>query len=254
MYEVYLPCNTPDCHNIPLKIKASTARALFEYRLRYDPKYIFRLPCDKCKKTTKYTYEQIISFIPPENRPHSLPFDHFWAYILFELEAWKSKDHRAQLGSRSLVQRLTNEPNGNWYGILKSESPYAPTLKIGNYVKGKPQGNYEVCLFVIEDGKPIRIPRAPQIPKSSSFGVFLSPKDNDVELLCANIFCSNPSCHHIYSTMTYTKFNELIAAEQLDEDAYDEETFQPTLKITCPVCETSRVIDESSFDGLYKEK
>jgi len=254
MAKAHLPCKSPKCNSTPNDIEVSTARALFEYRLKYDPQYIFRLPCTKCKKVSKYSYDQIVSLLPPEKRPQPLAHDHFWAYVLFDLEAWKSKDHRAQLGARVLVQRLTNEPNGAWYGILKSSSPYAPTLVVGNYLKGQSRGNYEICLFVIEDGKSIPIPKPPEIPKSISFGLFISPKDNDSEILCANIFCSNPSCHHIYSTMTYTKFSSLISQEQLDEGSYDDLTVLPTLKLECPVCGTSRVIDESSFDNLYKEK
>jgi hypothetical protein len=254
MSEVYLPCNTPNCHSTPRKITVSTARALSEYRLRDDPKYIFQLSCSECKKNTKYTYEEIISMLQPEKRPQSLPYDHFWAYVLFDVEAWKKADRRAYLGGRMLVQRLTSEENGDWYGILKSLSPYAPTLKTGNYVKGKRRGKYEICLFVIEGGNSVPIPRPPQILKTGSFGLFVSLKDNDSELLCANIFCSNPSCHHIFSTMTYTKFSALILREQLDENSYDEVTFQPIIKLECPVCGTERVIDESSFEGLYKEE
>jgi hypothetical protein len=208
----------------------------------------------KCKKVSKYTYEQIVGLLPPDKRPQPLPFDHFWAYMLFDLGSWKNKDYRARLGGRVLIQRLTSEPGGDWYGILKSESPYAPTLKIGNYLKGKPRGGFNVCLFVIENNNPVPIPQPPQIPKTISFGLFVSPKENDEELQCANIFCSNPSCHHVYSTMTHTKFTEMINQTQLDEDAYDEVTVQPTIKLECPVCGTERIIDEGSFEGLYKEK
>jgi hypothetical protein len=254
MSETYLFCNTPNCRTAPGKITVSTARALFEYRLRYDPKYLFLLTCSKCKKNTKFTYEDIVGLLPPEKRPQPLAFDHFWAYVLFDLEAWKSKENRAQLGGRVLIQRLTSEASGDWYGILKSVSPYAPTLKPGDYLKGRPRGKYEICLSVIETGTPVPIPQPPQIPKTASFGLFVSPKANDSKFLCANISCSNPSCHHIFSAMTYTKFSALILREQLDEDSYDEVSFQPTLKLECPVCGTERVIDESSFEGLYKEE
>ncbi len=254
MSEAYLHCNTPNCKGLSQTISTGTARALVEYRQQHNHKYVLRLPCPKCKKTTTYTYEQILGLIAPEKRPQPLPHDHFWAYMLFDLESWKSKDYHAQLGGRVLVQLLTNEPGGTWYGILKSTSPYAPTLKVGNYIKGRPRGRYEICLSVIEGEKAIPIPQPPQIPKASSFGLFVSPKDNQDELQCANILCSNPSCHHIYSTMTYRKFSGLILREQLDEDAYDEVTLQPTIKLDCPVCDTERVIDESSFEGLYKEE
>lgn len=254
MSEMYLTCKTPGCHSAPLDLKPGTARALCEYRLRHDPKYVFRLQCAKCNKVTAYAYDLILSLIPPAKRPKPLPHDHFWAYILFQLDAWKGKDHVAFLGDRVLVQRLTAEPSGSWYGQLKSTSPYAPSLEVGNYLKGRPRGRYEVCLEVMEGQTAKPIPRPPQIPRSSSFGMFVSPRNREEELLGANIFCSNPSCHHIYSTMTYTKFIDMIGKEQLNEESYDEVTFQPTLVLECPVCGTERVIDDESFEGLYKER
>ena len=232
---------------------AHMARGLFEYRVLHDPRYVFRSVCGTCKKITKYSREQIMGQIPPDDRPRPLAADLFWAYLLFESDAWKGRDHRAFLGDRVLVQRLTKEPGGDWYGILKSTSPYAPTLKIGNFVKGRPRGRLELCLYVVEDGVPQDIPKPAEVPRSSSFGMFVSPNDNDEKILGANIYCSNPSCNHIFSTMTFTKFKAAIAKEQEDEDLYDEVTFLATVKLACPRCGTVRVIDEHSFDGLYQE-
>lgn len=254
MSALYLPCATPGCGNTPGNLRSRIARAQFEYRLHHDSRYAFRLPCEKCKKTSKFSYEQIVGFLSAEKRPQPLPHDHFWGYVLFEMESWKNKEYRAYLGGRVLIQRLTSEPTGNWYGVLKSLSPYAPTLKIGNYIKGKPWGMYQICVDLIENEKPVTIPRPSQIPKTNSFGLFVSPRGNAAELLCANIPCSNPSCHHVHSTMTYRKFREIICREQLDEDAYDDVTLQPTLRLECPVCDTLRIIDESFFEGLYKEE
>jgi len=254
MSEVYLTCKAPGCHNAPGNLKPATARALYEYRLHHDPNYVFRLNCEKCNKASRYTYDQIIGLIPPEKRPSPLPHDSFWAFILFQLDAWKGKDHVAYLGGRVLVQRLTAEPSGKWYGLLKSTSPYAPSLQAGSYIKGKPLGRYEVCLEVMEGQTAKPLPRLPQIPRAASFGMFLAPKNREGELLAANIFCSNPSCHHIFSTMTYTKFADQIGREQLKEESYDEVTFQPTLTLECPVCGTERVIDDGSFEDMYKER
>jgi hypothetical protein len=138
--EACLLCSTPDCNNTPQNITVSEARARFEYRLRYDPKYALQLACDKCGKTTRFSYDQILSSLLRQKRPKPMPHDHFWAYILFELKVWKDRDQRAFLGGRVLVQRLLVEPGGDWYGTLKSRSPYAPSLQIGSYVKGRPRG------------------------------------------------------------------------------------------------------------------
>jgi len=255
--EAFLPCSTPECNSTPHHITVSEARARFEYRQRYEPKYIFRLECDTCGKPTHFTYEQILSLLPPHKRPKPMPHDHFWAYILFELKVWKDRDQRAFLGGRVLVQRLLVEPGGDWYGTLKSRSPYAPSLQIGSYVKGRPRGKYEICLSVVEGGSTNPIPVPPKIPRTRSFGMFVSPKDDDGKFLFANIACSNPSCNHVYSAMTYTKFKELVAQaqkEHTDEALYDDETYLPTLLLECPACGISRVIDEGSFEGLYKGK
>ena len=86
--------------------------------------------------------------------------------------------------------------------------------------------------------------------------MFVSSKENEGDFLFANIACSNPSCNHVYSAMTYTKFKEMVAQAQnegKDEVLYDAVTHFPTLLLECPSCGVSRVIDEGSFDGLYKE-
>lgn len=249
----YLSCATPGCKNTPSDITAKTAYAICEYQLRYNPRFTLNLECEVCRRRTKYTYEQIISLMPPEGRPKPLPHDHFWAFILLEVDTWKGVDNRAFVGDRVLVQRLHTEPNKTWYGTLKSTSLYAPSLIIGNYVKGAPWGRYEQCLFVIEDGNPNPIPRPAPIPRSSSFGMFLSPKQNDEDLLCANIFCSNPSCNHIFSTMTYKKFKELARRDLEHAHLFDKDSF-PIVTLQCDVCGISRIIDERSFDGLFKEK
>jgi hypothetical protein len=46
----------------------------------------------------------------------------------------------------------------------------------------------------------------------------------------------------------------LAQKDQEDDTLYDEGTYLPVLKLECPACGISRVIDEGSFDGLYKGK
>ena len=257
MSEAFLLCSDPACNNTPQHITVSEARARFEYRLRYDPNYIFHFQCDKCAKTTLFTYDQILGLLPLQKRTKPRPHDLFWAYILFELKVWRDRDQRAFLGGRVLVQRLLVEPGGDWYGTIKTRSPYAPSLQIGSYVKGRLRGDHEICLSVVEDGNAKPLPVPPKIPRTRSFGMFVSSKENDGIFQFANIACSNPSCNHVYSAMTFTKFKEMVNQaqnEQADDSLYDDETYLPTILLECPACGISRVIDEGSFDGLYKGK
>jgi len=248
----YLPCKSHGCVNTPFNVPVAFARAISEYQLRYNANYTLKLECNRCWEFTKYTYDQIVSLMPPEQRPKPLPHDYFWAYILFDLDKWKSEEYRAYLGERVLVQRLLAQHDGHWYGTLQSTSPYAPTLKKGDYVRGRPRRSFELLLFVVEGTTQHIIPRPEQIPRSRSVGMFVSPKYNDDDLMCANIFCSNPSCHHIYSTMTYTKFHENAVMDQKNAHLLETD-LQLTVTLECPLCGTLKIIDEKSFDGLYKE-
>jgi hypothetical protein len=251
--EELLPCATPDCKSTPSDITPKAAHAIAEYQLRYNPKFTLNLECDVCGRRSRYPDEKILAFLPLKNRPKPLPADYFWAFILIELDSYKSAENHAYLGDRVLVQRLLSEPNGTWYGTLKSTSPYAPTLKIENYIKGAQQGSYAVCLAVMEGETPKPIPKPDPIPRSSSFAMFLSPKNNEQELTCANVFCSNPSCSFIYSTMTFKKFKKMAKRDIEYAHLYDKHTL-PIVKLECDVCGIARIIDARSFDELYKER
>jgi hypothetical protein len=174
MAEVCLPCSTPECNSTPqhINITVSEARARFEYRLRYDPKYIFRLECDKCGRPTHFTYEQILSLLPQNKRPKPMPHDHFWAYLLFELKVWKDGP-RAFLGGRVLVQRLLVEPGGDWYGTSSRDLPM-PRPRRSARVAGRPRGNTRSASVIEQE--PETRSSAIQDPRTRSFGMFVSPK------------------------------------------------------------------------------
>jgi len=251
---VPLPCKTPGCHSTLNRMPAHLARAVIEYQSQYRPGYQLRSLCEGCGQTSNYAYDEVMSLISPEQRPKPLQHDHFWAYILIEFKTSLSSEQRTYLSDRVLVQRLYAEPDKSWYGLLKSTSPYAPSLKNDSYVKGRPWGNYEICQFVVENGNPTIIERPPVIARTSSYAIFVNSKNADngsEELLCAHISCSNPSCPCIYSTITYEKFKKLAAPASATQQYYDTGTM-PVVTLHCEVCGTSRIIDERAFNGLFR--
>jgi len=263
MAEQFLPCKNPECGKVSRTVTLSAARAISEYHVRRNPGYIYGLQCNYCADVSSYTHDEILRLIPRDMRMGPLPADNFWAYLLFELDVWKRQAWRVYLGDRILVRRLHTDATGSWYGEVLKTSPYVPVLKTGDYVSGRPRRNFELCLFMIEGNAQKAVPRPMPIPRGSSFGMFLSPRQNDEELLCANVMCANPSCSQIFSTMTHARFLELVAKKHqqqeeidLDVEAFDVEQFgidvMPTVMLECPLCGTTRVVDEQSFDGLFK--
>jgi hypothetical protein len=250
----YLPCATPGCNATPYMIAPRVALAIIEYQLKYYPAYRLKLSCDRCGGTTSYSREEILGFIPPDERPKPLPFDHFWVYVLLEFKAWKVKNQRAFLADRMLVQRLFTDPNKNWYGTLRSTSPCAPSLTAGSTVKGRPWSQYELCVHVMEDGLPKPLPRPERLAKSNSYAMFIATRQDDVtlgELQCANVCCSNPSCGFLFGSMTYDVFKDVAAPVREAAPVYDTGTL-PIATVECEACGTMRIIDERTFVNMYR--
>jgi hypothetical protein len=254
MTVLYVPCSTPGCNATPYMLPPRIALAIIEYQQNYYPDYRLKLSCDRCGRITRYTYEEILRFIPPDKRPKSLPFDHFWAYVLLEFKAWKAKNQRVFLADRVLVQRLFTEPNKNWYGNLKSTSPCAPSLTVGSSVKGRPWSRYELCVFAMEDNLPRPLPRPEHLVRTNSYAIFIATAQDDVslgELQCANVCCSNPSCGYLFGKMTYDVFKDSAAPVRESAPVYDTGTL-PIVTAECEVCGAFRIIDERTFVNLYR--
>jgi hypothetical protein len=250
----YLPCATPGCNATPYMIAPRVALAIIEYQLKYYPEYVLKLSCDRCGRTTRYEYEEILGFLPPDKRPKALPFDHFWAYVLLEFKAWKVKNQRAFLADRMLVQRLFTEPNKNWYGTLKSTSLFAPGLPAGSTVKGWPWSQYELCIHVMQGTIPSPLPRPEHLSKANNCAIFIAtaPDDGSLgELLCANVSCSNPSCGFLYGQMTYDVFKDIATPVREAAPVYNTGT-RPIVTLECEACGSFRIIDERTFINLYR--
>jgi hypothetical protein len=53
--------------------------------------------------------------------------------------------------------------------------------------------------------------------------------------------------------MTYKKFKELARRDLEHAHLFDKDSL-PIVMLQCDVCGISRILDERSFDGLFKEK
>jgi len=247
----YLPCKTHTCQSTANAIEPRVARAIIEYHARTKPGYVLRSSCERCNKTTTYTYDEVLDRIPSDKRPRPLQHDHFWAYVLIEFKTSKSAEQRTFLGDRLLIQRLFVEPDNSWYGILQSASPYAPSLQRGDYLKGAPWGQHQICRFVVQDNIPKPIPRPDKLVRTSSYAIFVADTGTAGVLLCANIACANPSCGFLYGTMTYEKFTKIAVLAHVTMPYYGTGD-KPIITLHCELCETTRIIDEESFEGAFK--
>src|SRR5262249_46785426 len=131
---------------------------------------------------------------------------------------------------------------------LLSRSVLAPSVRIGTEIIGATAGNFEVCTEIIIAGNARPVPtEMPRPASTDTTGMFVIPPIDDA-LLSANPFCANPSCPHIFS-YTYSTF--LQAAH---ESRILEWFWKGKLAIIagCHRCGTSRVIDESVYNELYK--
>jgi hypothetical protein len=246
-------CKTPGCENTPQNMPVRIARAVIEYHAG-EPGYTLRATCDRCNRVSEYAYSEVLERIPQDKRPKPLQQDHFWAFVLIEFKTSRSAEQRTFLSDRLLMQRLYVDPDRSWYGILQSTSSYAPALKLHSYVQGRPWNGYEICRSVVGEGQPKPIPRPDKVVRTSSYAIFVAEQhaDNEEEeLLCANVCCSNPSCNIIFSTITYEKFKKVAAPAPATMPYYGTGDL-PIMTLFCEVCETARIIDEKTFAGLFK--
>ena len=94
---------------------------------------------------------------------------------------------------------------------------------------------------------PVECPRDP-----GDIGTFFLPKELDsTHLQSANPFCRNPSCNHIFG-IRYSEFCESVHREVMPRDLSLGAGSTAYTIMTCEICATSCVIDEATFQDLYK--
>lgn len=225
-------------------------RALLEYQLRDDPAAILKITCDICGQESQYDYPTLINITPENARPVALPENAIWALVLYELETADSMPERGFLGEQVLIEDIEYDQH-NWAGCLVSESKLAPKLKQGSLMVGQVLNKHHICTGVFRNEEVIGIPL--ETPKGGlDIGTFFIPKTGHTSLLLpSNITCTNPSCGHIFG-ITYSQFVEVIRNQVYPSERQLGNDVTGHLVLKCEICQTSRIVDSKSFDGLYK--
>jgi len=242
----FVPCRNASCANTPLNVELGQARALLEYELRNNPAAAFTLTCDHCGVESRYGYSEILGLIDPQRRPRPLPAGQQWALVPYELPTADTMEYRGFLAERVLVEVARRMPDA-WTGTLLGPSLLAPSLRPGAQVGGPAVSTFLICEWWMFGQHEVAIP-IEGVPKGSVFGIFFGNKGRRlVDLQTANLFCSNPSCSFVFSP-THSQVKQMLAGAREKPIAADT---TPNLMFTCELCGTSRVVDESSFTGLF---
>ncbi len=244
-----LPCRTAGCRGNPINLELCDARALLEYRLRDDAAAQFHASCKTCGKDSTYAYSDLLNMTPQELRPVPLPQDYAWAVVLKELPTADEMQQRAFLGEKILTKVIAEGARA-WTGNLISESSLAIDLAIGERIGGPVINAHRWCTGVLRNNKivPFSIGQLSQGLDVAAF--FLAQTGQTHFLQCANLSCSNPSCAHYFS-FTYSQFQDSLQTTGTFARAHGEGT-TGFLIIKCELCQTSRVVDERSYEGLFK--
>lgn len=244
-------CRTPGCgHTLTTHIGHNLA--LLDYQLRDNPLATLKFNCPVCGHTSEYDYPSLLRIMPPGTGPVALPDTAKWAVILLELPTTATMPERAFLGERVLIRDMLEESLG-WAGSLASESQLAPSLQVGSMLVGQILNGYHICSGVYADGENRALPLIDSLPRGElDIATFLLPKTGHTEMLqCANLECANPSCTH-YFGLTYSQFRQTFLSQNPRVEGVEDGGLHAYLVLDCLICQTSRVVDAHSFDGLYK--
>ncbi|MFI5338416.1 MAG: hypothetical protein ACHQ7N_01080 [Candidatus Methylomirabilales bacterium] len=229
-----------------MNVEVGQARALLEYDLRNNPAAALTLMCDHCGVESRYTYSEILDLIDPQRRPQPLPAGRHWALLPYEVTTADKMEYRGFLAERVLVQVGRRTPDA-WTGTLLGSSSFAPSLAVSAEVGGPAVSTFLICEWWMSREHAAAIP-VEGVPKGSVFGIFFGNKGGRLlELQAANLFCSNPSCNSVFSP-THSQVTATLADAREKPIAAGT---TPSLMFTCELCGTSRVVDESSFSGLF---
>ncbi len=87
---------------------------------------------------------------------------------------------------------------------------------------------------------------------ATNLGAFFAPKSDGDGLSCDNLVCANPACSTVFSVTCGTFIDRHRTAER--QGAGMGKGVRPIVILTCEVCGTGRVIDETMFDDAARAR
>ncbi|MFH1259730.1 MAG: hypothetical protein ABII74_07990 [Elusimicrobiota bacterium] len=224
------------------------AKAEIEYRLRNDLPAVLELNCSACGNQNMYSYTSILKFIPEEMLSKMRPNNHEWSILLGEMGTADKMEYRSFFGERILA-KISNSNDLSWQGVMISESQFKPELLKGTLLGGIKLNGFYVIEYSIENNIKNKI-IIESIPSGSDIGGFFAPKQGDLKKLqAANVFCSNPSCGHIFNFL-YSDFQKNVQAVTNTKEQKGWAKFH--LSLECNLCGTQRIVEEVTFQNLFK--
>ena len=189
--------------------------------------------------------------VDPDLLPGRLPLSHHWAILLVRLKSSEDMEEMAFFGERVLVGVEECEENLLWTGRLLRKSQFAPSLEVGAALKGIFSNGFHVIHKVqVDSGYEAILNKVESIPRGSFFSMFFASKEGQfLDLKAANIFCANPSCPMVFSKTWSQREDDLRSAGPKLKNLGADDSITIW---TCNICGTSRVVDQTSFDELFK--
>jgi hypothetical protein len=218
-----------------------------EYALAKNPQFRLSVQCLKCGQYSDFTYSEIINLIPETRRPQALEPSLVLALLAGEVPVQDSGEYRFFIGERVLV-RVVWQKDTAWAGRLLSEACLAPTLPKDTILGGFIRSQFHLCTTVIVNDEAKPIPFRMPDPGTSDTGVFVVPDNSPDRIIPANLFCSNPSCPHIFNPY-YSEAAQMLKELQSTGQALNG---VPYAMLACERCGTSRVFDLNSYADLFK--
>lgn len=243
-----LPCRHLGCGGSLRELTISLGLAYAQHLEATSGQPEVTAECVRCGKQNAYRYEEILSLLPPERRPRPLPSDFVYAIALVMLPRPEISDGDYFMGERLLVE-VTDGSSEQWTGILKSASGLAPLLPVDSILEGGFMSGFTmICGYVDNEGSkplPIELPE----PGTLDTGFFCMPDNAPGTLLPANLFCSNPSCPHIFGPY----YSQAVAMLEEHKDVgWFLGVDELINAFVCERCGMTRLVKLQSYNGLYK--
>lgn len=248
IFPKYVPCKSFEC-DAPFSCSIETAYAILEYMNYEKPNSTFNFTCSRCHNESRYSFSELLKFLPFDKRPKELPPNEVFVLFLAPIKTERPMDNPAF--GEIVRAKILDRNDDTFFCQLIEKSLIVPTLTDKDIIYCRVVSGYIFAFDrLVKDSlgdrwEPIQ-KMAP--PKESICGLFFVKQDslNNELIIPANPKCSNPSCNFIYS-YTASKLRELLTTNPHTVFNFDKKY----VSIECPICSTNKLITENFIQTLY---